>query len=410
MCSQIGRHLDDNNTLHPNQYGFRKRLSCETQLISSIQDWASSIDSKRQTDIILLDFSKAFDKVSHRKLLHKIRYYGIGGKTNSWINAFLSGRNQQVVVNGQSSQTAAVISGVPQGTVLGPMLFLLYINDIADNVDLQMRPFADDSIVYREICSPEDHRTLEQDLNKLHTWARVWQMDFNITKCAIVSVTTKKKPFIHDYLMDGQQIPRCENQDYLGVTINHKLSWKPHITKIKNKANRTLGLIRRTLHAAPQQVRKQAYEARVRPTLEYATCAWAPHTKLDIQAVEQVQRAAARYVCGDYRRRSSVTAMINRIEWDTLHTRRTLRDQTMFYKVYHGQVGISLPPSIYAADNRTRCLHEFKLRTIPANCLLYQHSFYVRCIPVWNALPMNAVTAATAKVFQSAALPVIRTL
>ena len=172
-------------------------------------------------------------------------------------------------------------------------------------------------------------------------------MDFNITKCAVVSlVTTKKKPFLHDYLMDGQQIPRCENQDYLGVTINHKLSWKPHITKIKNKANRTLGLIRCTLHAAPQQVRKQAYEALVWPTLEYATCAWAPHTKLDIQAIEQVQRAAARYVCGDYRRRSSVTAMINKIEWDILHIRRTLRDQTMFYKVYHGQVGISLPPSM----------------------------------------------------------------
>ena len=114
VCSQIGRHFDDNNILHPNQHGFRKRLSCETQLISSIQDWASSIDSKRQTDIILLDFSKAFDTVSHRKLLHKIRHYGISGKTNSWLSAFLCGRNQQVVVNGQSSQTAAVISGVSQ--------------------------------------------------------------------------------------------------------------------------------------------------------------------------------------------------------------------------------------------------------------------------------------------------------
>ena len=115
------------------------------------------------------------------------------------------------------------------------------------------------------------HQRTTEPWNKLHTWARVWQMDFNITKCAVVSVTTTKKPFLHDYLMDGQQIPRCENQDYLGVTINHKLSWKPHITKIKNKANRTLGLIRRTLHAAPQQVRKQTYEALVRPTLEYTT-------------------------------------------------------------------------------------------------------------------------------------------
>ena len=313
VCSQIGRHLDDNNILHPNQHGFKKRLSCETQLISSIQDRVSSIDSKRQTDIILLDFSKAFGKVSHMDILYKIRHYGISGKTNSWISAFLSGRNQQVVVNNQSSQTATVISGVPQGTVLGPMLFLLYINDISDNVDSLMRLFADDSLVYRELCSPEDHWILEQDLNKLHTWACVWQMNFNVTKCAVVSVTTKKKPFIHDYMMDGQQIPRSENQDYLGVTINNKLSWKPHITKTKNKANRTLGLIRRTLHAAPQQVRKQAHEALFRPTLEYATCDWAPHTKLDIQDVEQVQRAAARYYV-EIIAVGQVSIMINKIE------------------------------------------------------------------------------------------------
>ena len=164
VCSQIGRHLDHNNILHPNQHGFRKGLSCETQLVDTIHELAYSINQKTQTDVILLDFSKAFDKVSHDKLLHKIRYYGIGGKTNTWISAFLCSRSQQV---GQTSQSAGVLSGVPQGSVLGPMLFLMYINDIAEGVTSQMRMFADDSIVYRQIHTPADHFTLASDLNKL---------------------------------------------------------------------------------------------------------------------------------------------------------------------------------------------------------------------------------------------------
>ena len=156
VCSQIGRHLDHNNILHPNQHGFRKGLSCETQLVDTIHELAYSINQKTQTDVIFLDFSKAFDKVSHDTLLHKIRYYGIGGKTNTWISAFLCSRSQQVVVNGQTSQSAGVLSGVPQGSVLGPLLFLMYINDIAEGVTSQMRMFADDSIVYRQIHTPAD--------------------------------------------------------------------------------------------------------------------------------------------------------------------------------------------------------------------------------------------------------------
>ena len=131
VCSQMGKHLDRYNILHPNQHGFRKGLSCETQLVETLHDWTGTINSKRQTDVVLLDFSKAFDKVSHKKLLHKIQHYGVDGKTNRWIKAFLSSRQQQVVVNGRPSSVAEVASGVPQGTVLGSMLFLLYINDIA---------------------------------------------------------------------------------------------------------------------------------------------------------------------------------------------------------------------------------------------------------------------------------------
>ncbi|MEG7522540.1 MAG: hypothetical protein M3H12_05500, partial [Chromatiales bacterium] len=128
--------------------------------------------------------------------------------------------------------------------------------------------FADDSIVYRQIHTPADHLTLASDLNKLVYWANTWQMDFNVPRCAILSVTTKKKPSIYDYYMENQQIPRTDNQDYLGVTIDTKLSWQPHINNLQKKARKTLVLVKRTLHAAPPPMRKTAYEALVRPTLE----------------------------------------------------------------------------------------------------------------------------------------------
>ena len=130
--------------------------------------WASSINMKRLTDVIMLDFSKAFDKVSHTKLLHKIRHHGIHSDTNNWIKAFLGNRSQQVVANGQASNPAAVLSGVPQGTVLGPMLFLLYINGILEGIHSKMRLFADDSIVYREILTPQDHIGPNKDLDTLY--------------------------------------------------------------------------------------------------------------------------------------------------------------------------------------------------------------------------------------------------
>ena len=163
VCSQISRHRDHNNTA----YGFRQGLPRETQLVDIEHEVSYSINQKTKTDAIFLDFSWAFDNILHDKLLHKIRYCGIGGKTNTWISAFLCSRSQRIFNNGQTLQSADVLSGVPQGSVLGPVLFLLYINDIAKGVASQMRIFAGDSIVYRQIHTPPNHLTLESDLNKL---------------------------------------------------------------------------------------------------------------------------------------------------------------------------------------------------------------------------------------------------
>ena len=166
VVAQIMDHLDRNNILHENQHGFRAHRSCESQLLLTTDDINRSINQGRQVDMGILDFAKAFDKVSHRRLALKMSYYGIRNGTLNWITEFLCGRQQQVVVDGETSEPAEVTSGVPQGTVLGPTLFLIYINDIADNINSTIRLFADDSVVYRQINSPDDHRILQEDLQK----------------------------------------------------------------------------------------------------------------------------------------------------------------------------------------------------------------------------------------------------
>ena len=149
----------------------------------------------------ILDFAKAFDKVSHRRLVLKMSYYGIRNGTLNWITEFLCGRQQQVVVDGETSEPAEVTSGVPQGTVLGPTLFLIYINDIVDNINSTIRLFADDLVVYRQINSPDDHHILQEDLQKLVEWSKTWQMELNVDKCTIMDFGTLRNISKFDFKM-----------------------------------------------------------------------------------------------------------------------------------------------------------------------------------------------------------------
>ena len=184
--------------------------------------------------MILLDFSKAFDSVSHRRLLSKLEFYGIRGRPAAWIKAFLTNRTQVVSVNGSHSNPQPVTSGVPQGSVLGPVLFLFYINDITDNINSQIRLFADDSVIYREINDHQDHLILQRDLDNLSVWADLWQLNFNITKCYHLGITNKTVPLSYNYLLNNCAISGTTSTKYLG-------------NYICSKANGTLDLLRRVL-------------------------------------------------------------------------------------------------------------------------------------------------------------------
>ena len=262
ICRHILSHLEHHNILTNLQHGFRSGHSCESQLIITLNDLLEAYDNKDQVDMVILDFSKAFDTVPHRKLLHKIKNYGIDGKINVWIENFLVNRKQRVLVDGEFSSFGDVLSGVPQGTVLGPLLFLLHINDLPSHVKSQIRLFADDCLLYRKIRNETDQQQVQQDLIALEAWASTWGMKFNATKCYVMHIHRKKQPYTKFYQLNGHILQQVTETPYLGLTIRDDLQWSSHINKICTKANSTLGFIRRNLKHCHSKFKETAYITR----------------------------------------------------------------------------------------------------------------------------------------------------
>ena len=352
---------------------------------------AYSYDNKRQIDIAILDFAKAFDTVPHEKLLSKINHYGIRGNTHRWISSFLIGRSQSVVVEGDKSAPVPVTSGVPQGTVLGPLLFLLHINDLPDHVKSQVRLFADDCLLYRTIASKEDQQILQQDLTSLEQWGVRWGMRFNASKCEIMRICRSPNPYTQMYSLGGEVLREAEQAKYLGINISNELSWSPHISSIASKANAKVSFLRRNLRHCPQELKEQAYIALVRSVLEYSSAVWDPYLRKDVSSLERVQRRAARFVSGDEERTSSVTTMLKELGWDSLEVRRQNIRLALLAKILSGRAAVSTDSILIEADSRTRANHPFKFRVIPTKTRQYQNSFFPRTVPQWNSLSSEEV-------------------
>ena len=397
--SQVINHLEANNILSDEQHGFRKHRSCESQLINTINDLAKGLDNKQQIDAVTLDFSKAFDKVPHHRLAMKLHHYGVRGNTLMWIKSFLANRSQQVVVDGESSKPAPVTSGVPQGTVLGPLLFLVYINDLPKEVNSTSRLFADDCLLYRIIRSEADTIKLQEDLDRLQMWEKNWLMSFNPDKCEVIRITNKRKTINAQYSIHGQVLQMTDKAKYLGITIDSKISWGPHVNNITKKATNTLAFLRRNISSCPRNIRETSYKSLVRPQVEYASTVWDTSIKSQAAAVEAVQRRAARYIIGDYRQESSVTAMLQQLQLDSLQTRRLRARATMMYRVVNHLIAIPSAP-LQPAQNITRG-HTKRFIQPACNIRCYQDSFYPAGISIWNALPQQLVDADSLEAFKT---------
>ena len=216
VCRHILDHVEDHKILTNLQHGFRSGRSCETQVIITTHDLLSSFNSKSQIDVAILDFSKAFDTVPHAGLLGKLEHYATDSKILLWITNFFNNRKQRVVVDGSFSNFADVESGVPQGTVIGPLLFLLHFNDPPSCVNSKVRLFADDCLLYREIKNNQDQIDMQRDLDALKDWGSTWGMKFNAKKCNIMRVSRSRKPLQHFYSLGSEILQEVSDAKYLG--------------------------------------------------------------------------------------------------------------------------------------------------------------------------------------------------
>ena len=402
VVSNILNHLDTFQILVDCQHGFRAKRSCETQLITLTHELTQNLHSNIQTDLIILDFSKAFDKVPHQKLLRKLDNYGIRGTTLGWVSAFLKDRVQQVILDGEASGQMPVVSGVPQGSVLGPLLFLIFINDLPKSVSSKTRLFADDCILYRQIKHTDDCLTLQHDLNNLAHWETTWGMQFHPQKCNSLSITRSRHPHKYSYNLKGHTLETVDTAKYLGITISHNMSWEPHINNITTKANKILGFLKRNLQIKNEDTKSQAYKSLVRSNLEYCSTVWSPHTQKHKDKLEMIQRRAARYVTHRYHNTSSVTDMLNHLNWPTLENRRNTHRLTMFYKISHNLVAINAQEYLTPLTQiLTRHNHPLHYQTFSTRTDYFKYSFFPHSVVLWNSLPHSILTASSLNQFKT---------
>ena len=325
---------------------------------------------------------------------------------HNWIRAFLSGRTQSVMVEGEHSRKDPVLSGVPQGTVLGPLLFLLFVNDLPECVSTgtRVRLFADDCLVYREVRSQEDRVRLQADLYALGEWSARWGMRFNTSKCEVLQVGTGSRtlPATHFYTLNGDVLKLVSSAKYLGVLVTHNLSWGEHINAIASKANAKLGWARRNLRGCPYKLRDIAYTSLIRPGLEYSDCLWDPTTKADAALLDQVQHRAARWAKGKSKFGTcSVSALQSELGWLPLSERRRHHRLSTLYKIRNGLLAVE-PGAIDLEPNlRPGKQNKYKLPSARRQESPIWRQFVFRTAREWNELPAEVAEAGSLNIFKS---------
>ena len=289
VASEMWKHIDEHNIISSNQHGFRKHYNTTTQLLHVTHNALKARDQRDPYHMISFDFSKAFDKVPHNLLIHKLTEYKFNNNIVAWIKEWLNKRTSIVTVNAQVSSEMNIASGVPQGSVLGPLLFLLYINDISNNIKhSECRLYADDTLICANL-NRVNTQQLQEDIKSLENWSQTWCMPFNANKCTHIELG-KETPSI-ELFMHGQKIPQSNRLKYLGLTITWNTKWTEHISNITKKANKTLGMLRRCLKGAPEKLKIISFNTVVRPILEYASPLWSPCNLSQIKIYKKQRQA-----------------------------------------------------------------------------------------------------------------------
>lgn len=395
--------LLDNHLLSKCQHGFLPDKSTLTELLESISDWFDCIDKQLCVDIILLDFCKAFDSVVHQKLLYKCSLYGICGCFLIFLKNFLTERYQRVHLDGKFSNWIKVKSGVPQGSVLGPILFLIYINDFPEVLDPSSRGklFADDSKFYNSFfkCYSES-LVLKNDLSNVLNWCSTWQMYLNCDKCAVMRFggnSSESEPSPYEISSNALKFSTCFRD--LGILISSDLSFSAHCSQIVKKASSKIGLIYRAFSSRDLDFMVKIFKSHVRPILEFNCEVWNPYLLKDIDLLENVQRSFTKRICGLYS--VSYYERLYACNLEALELRRLKRDLFCTYKIVHNLSSLVFSDFFQLAPDVGTRGHHFKLYPKFARTTKVLNSFSYRVVNIWNSLPSEVVSSSNLNQFKS---------
>lgn len=397
----ITKHLMSENLLSAQQHGFRQGRSCLTNLLETLENWTEALDMGHDIDAVYLDFKKAFDTVPHKRLLYKMEAYGIKGLLIRWIEDFLMGREMRVGVHGEYSDWCKVDSGVPQGSVLGPTLFLIFVNDIPSEVKCQVKMFADDTKVWNVLRTDQDVKDLQTDIDTLQDWSSKWLLDFNIEKCKTLHMGSNNVQ--HDYFMSvggaRHGLEKVEVEKDLGVQISRDLKPSKQCLEAAKRANNVLRSLKRSFVCIEKDGFQILYKCYVRPHLEYCVQAWAPYYRKDITHLERIQRRATKLVKG--LQHLTYEERLVALDIQSLERRRVRGDLIETYKVLTGKESIESAQFFTPAASTHLRGNVMKLFKSRSKLLLRQNFFSQRVVNQWNRLPQHVIQASSVNVFKS---------
>jgi len=381
----IMNHLELGNLIAPEQHGFVPRKACVTNLLESMDVITSELNRGSVVDIIFLDFAKAFDRVPHERLLLKLKLSGIGGTLLTWLNDFLRGREQRVVLGGSCSDYVPVGSGVPQGSVLGPTLFAAYINDLPRVIINTSKLYADDcKIIGRADIS--GCSSIQSDLDAVAVWCETWAMKLNAEKCRVMHFGRQNPR--RQYSLCGSILAQTSHERDLGIIISPDLKFSEQSAAAASRANAVLATLKRCFISRDVEMWTTLYKTYVRPHLEFAVQAWRPFLRRDCAVLERVQRRATRIPLP--LRGKSYEERLNRMGLMQLEQRRTRGDVIQFFKLMRGADKVRWHSGLLWAPTREIKRPQLR-REIVRACLPRYHFFTNRIASSWNSLPDDVV-------------------